>query len=199
MTSIPAQTGRRRCIGITTSATNKRHKEIKSCLTAPPQACLQTRVKLAAIDLGQDGSFAAGMAAGVPASLYETAEGIVKAASSPIETLDALKALLNSGDALGKVSDVMKQSYIARIEKLKAEYQKAGVSGSFNAGVESGKLVTDIASLVTGGAGLAKGGAVLTEKMVAKVAGKAESAAINAGKVSSCAENAATYLSEAER
>ncbi len=59
--------------------------------------------------------------------------------------------------------------------------------------------MTDIASLVTGGAGLAKGGAVLTEKMVAKVAGKAESAAINAGKVSSGAENAATYLSEAER
>ena len=175
----------------------QRDKELSNCTT--PQACLQTRVKWAAIDLGQDGSFAAGMAAGVPASLYETAEGIVKAASSPIETLDALKALFNSGDALGKDSDVMKQSYIARIEKLKAEYQKAGVSGSFNAGVESGKLVTDIASLVTGGAGLAKGGAVLTEKMVAKVAGKAESAAINAGKVSSGAENAATYLSEAER
>ncbi|WP_421153361.1 hypothetical protein [Aeromonas dhakensis] len=94
----------------------QRDKELSNCTT--PQACLQTRVKWAAIDLGQDGSFAAGMAAGVPASLYETAEGIVKAASSPIETLDALKALFNSGDALGKVSDVMKQSYIARIEKL---------------------------------------------------------------------------------
>lgn len=38
-----------------------------------------------------------------------------------------------------------------------------------------------------------KGGAVLTEKVVAKVAGKTESAAINAGKSSSGAENAATY------
>ncbi|MFM5820060.1 DUF637 domain-containing protein [Aeromonas sanarellii] len=152
----------------------QRDKELSNCTT--PQACLQTRVKWAAIDLGQDGSFAAGMAAGVPASLYETAEGIVKAASSPIETLDALKALFNSGDALGKVSDVMKQSYIARIEKLKAEYQKAGASGSFNVGVESGKLVTDIASLVAGGAGLAKGGALV----VTKVTGKATSVALDA-------------------
>ncbi|HHQ4444637.1 TPA: hemagglutinin repeat-containing protein [Aeromonas veronii] len=169
----------------------QRDKELSECTTV--QACLQTRVKWGAVDLGQDGSFAAGMAAGVPASLYETAEGIVKAASSPIETLDALKTLFNSDDALGAVSEAVKQSYIARIEKLKAEYQKAGASGSFNAGVESGKLVTDIAGLVAGGAGLAKGGVVLTEKVVAKVAGKTESVAINVGKASSGAENAATY------
>lgn len=169
----------------------QRDKELSDCAT--PQACFQTRVKWAAIDLGQDGSFAAGMAAGVPANLYEMAEGIVKAASSPIETLDALKLLFNSDNLFGTVKDAVKQSYIARIENLKAEYQKAGVSGSFNAGVESGKLMTDVASLVAGGAGLVKGGAVLTEKMVAKVAGKAESAAINAGKVSSGAEDVATY------
>ncbi|MEC5321606.1 hypothetical protein VSX61_22225, partial [Brenneria populi subsp. brevivirga] len=45
--------------------------------------------------------------------------------------------------------------------------------------VEGGKLVTDIAGLLAGGAGVVKGGAVLTEKVVAKVAGKAELAAVN--------------------
>nr|CDS58029.1 conserved hypothetical protein [Serratia symbiotica] len=146
-----------------------------------------------AIDLGQDGSFAAGMVAGVPAGLYDTIDSIVKTASNPQETYDALKSLFNSGDVLGNVSDAVKQSYIDRIDRMETEYQKAGASGSFNAGVEGGKLVTDIAGLLAGGAGVAKGGAVLTEKVVTKVAGKAESAAANTGKVTSGAENAATY------
>jgi len=127
--------------------------------------------------LGQDGSFAAGMIAGVPAGLYDAVDGIVKTASSPVETYEALKTLFNSGDLLGNVSDAVKQSYIDRINRMEVEYQKAGASGSFNAGVEGGKLVTDIAGLLAGGAGVVKGGALLTEKVVAKVAGKAESAA----------------------
>ncbi|WP_343464431.1 DUF6883 domain-containing protein [Pantoea sp.] len=72
---------------------------------------------------------------------------------------------------------------------MEANYQKAGASGSFNAGVEGGKLVTDIAGLLAGGAGVVKGGAVLTEKVVAKVAGKAESAAVNADKMAATAES----------
>ncbi|WP_282808193.1 hemagglutinin repeat-containing protein [Hafnia alvei] len=158
----------------------QKDKEIAECQTV---ACkVGARAKWTAIDLGQDGSFAAGMVAGVPASLYDTIDSIVKTASSPSETYEALKSLFNSGDVLGNVSDAVKQSYIDRIDSMEAEYQKAGASGSFNAGVEGGKLVTDIASLLAGGAGVVKGGAVLTEKVVAKVAGKAESAVINAGK-----------------
>jgi len=57
---------------------------------------------------------------------------------------------------------------------MEVEYQKAGASGSFNAGVEGGNLVTDIPGLLTGGAGIVKGGAVLTEKVVAKVVSKTE-------------------------
>ncbi|SER13130.1 filamentous hemagglutinin [Rosenbergiella nectarea] len=63
----------------------------------------QTQAKRTAIDLGQDSSFAAGMAAGVPAGLY----------------------------------DAVKQSYIDRIDQMEAEYQKAGASGSFNAGLKA--------------------------------------------------------------
>jgi len=169
----------------------QKDKEIAECQTVACKA--GTQAKWTAIDLGQDGSFAAGMVAGVPAGLYDAVDSIVKTASSPAETYEALKALFNSGDVLGNVSDAVKQSYIDRIDRMETEYQKAGASGSFNAGVEGGKLVTDIAGLLAGGAGVVKGGAVLTEKVVAKVAGKAESATANAGKVTSGAENAATY------
>jgi len=154
---------------------------------------VQAEVKWTAIDLGQDGSFAAGMVAGVPAGLYDTIDGIVKTASSPMETYEALKSLFNSGDVLGNVSDAVKQSYIDRINNMEAEYQKAGASGSFNAGVEGGKLVTDIAGLLAGGTGVVKVTAGVTERIVAKVAGKAESTAVSAGKVTSGAENVATY------
>ncbi|MHA3511662.1 hemagglutinin repeat-containing protein [Yersinia enterocolitica] len=153
----------------------QKKEELAECKNVACKA--QTEAKWTAIDLGQDGSFAAGMVAGVPAGLYDTIDSIVKTASNPQETYDVLKSLFNSGDVLGNVSDAVKQSYIDRIDRMEAEYQKAGASGSFNAGVEGGKLVTDIAGLLAGGAGVAKGGAVLTEKVVAKVAGKAESAA----------------------
>ncbi|OXM19226.1 hypothetical protein CBI35_20550 [Pantoea sp. AV62] len=159
----------------------QKKEELAECQSVACKA--QTQAKWTAIDLGQDGSFAAGMVAGVPAGLYDAVDSIVKTASSPVETYEALKTLFNSGDVLGNVSDAVKQSYIDRIDRMEAQYQKAGASGSFNAGVEGGKLVTDIAGLLAGGAGVVKGGAVLTEKVVAKVAGKAEAAAVNAGKV----------------
>ncbi|MGJ0194785.1 VENN motif pre-toxin domain-containing protein, partial [Pantoea sp. RRHST58] len=163
--------------------------ELAECHTVACKA--QTQAKWTAIDLGQDGSFAAGMIAGVPAGLYDAVDGIVKTASSPVETYEALKTLFNSGDVLGNVSDAVKQSYIDRINRMEVEYQKAGASGSFNAGVEGGKLVTDIAGLLAGGAGVVKGGALLTEKVVAKAAGKAESAA--AGFIGNEAHSATNY------
>ena len=57
----------------------------------------------------------------------------MKTASSPVETYEALKTLFNSGDVLGNVSDAVKQPYIDRIDRMEAEYQKAGASGLFNA------------------------------------------------------------------
>ncbi|MBV5097609.1 ribonuclease domain-containing protein, partial [Tenebrionicola larvae] len=167
----------------------EKEKELSECKTDSCKA--STEAKWTGIDLAQDASFAAGMLAGVPAGLYDSVDSIVKTASSPVEAYEALKSLFNSGDILGNVSDAVKQSYIDRINKMEAEYQKAGASGSFNAGVEGGKLVTDIAGLLAGGAGLTKAGALLTEKVVAKVASKAEvAAAANAG---NAAHNAASY------
>ncbi|SUX53811.1 VENN motif pre-toxin domain-containing protein [Chromobacterium vaccinii] len=162
----------------------QKNKELIACESLACKVGVRARWK--AIDLGQDGSFAAGMVAGVPANLYETVEGIVKAASSPVETLNALKSLFSSDDVLGNVSDAVKQSYIKRIDLLKEEYQKAGANGSFNAGVESDKLLTDVAGVLAGGAGVVKGGVGLTEKIVAKVAGRT-------AKFSNVAHSAASY------
>lgn len=109
------------------------------------------------------------MLAGLPAGLYDTVEGFANLVSNLGDTYDALRALINSGDILGNASDAIKQSYIERIDRMEAEYQRAGASGSFNAGVEAGKLIFDAAAVATGAGGLAKGTIVTTEKIVAKV------------------------------
>ncbi|HCT7987123.1 TPA: hypothetical protein ACKP7A_002281 [Serratia liquefaciens] len=83
----------------------------------------------------------------MPASLYETVEGIVKMGLSPVDTWNSISALFDGDGVLSNVSGAVKQSYIDRIDKLTTEYQKAGASGSFNAGGEGGKLLTDIAVL----------------------------------------------------
>ncbi|WP_135678981.1 DUF637 domain-containing protein [Arsenophonus nasoniae] len=128
--------------------------------------------------LDQDVSLGAGMVAGAPVGLYETIDGLANLASNPKETYTAIKAVLQSDDTLGIISDAVKQSYIVRLERMEAEYQKAGTAGAFNAGIEGGKIIFDIASTLAGVAGIAKGGAILIDKVVAKVAaGKVESVA----------------------
>ncbi|WP_339011948.1 hypothetical protein [Aeromonas popoffii] len=100
---------------------------------------------------------------------------------NPAQTLGALKGLINSGEILGNVTEAVKQSYLARIETAEAQYQKAGASGSFNAGVEYGKLLAEGASLVAGGVGVVKGGALLTEKITAKLVKEGVGEVVTAG------------------
>lgn len=114
-----------------------------------------------------------GFAAGIPTALGESLIGLAQMALSPIQTYKAIKEIISSENALGNITDAVKQDYTNRINKLEAEYQKAGPSGSYKAGLEAGKLTTDVVSLLAGGAGLAKGGVVLTEKITAKFTGKA--------------------------
>lgn len=131
------------------------------------------RLKWAGIDQGQGVSFSSGFAVGIPTEVAESFVGLVEMALSPIQTYRAMKDIINSENALGKITDTVKQDYINRINKLESEYQKAGVSGSYKAGLEAGKLTANVASLFAGGLGVAKGAAVLTEKMVAKFVVKA--------------------------
>ncbi len=157
----------------------QKNEEIQACKS---WACAATvQVKWAAIDAGQDASFYSGVVAGVPAGLYDAVLGIVQAASSPLETYAALKSLFESGDVLERVPEAIKQSYIDRITRMEEEYQRAGADGSFSAGVEGGKLIFDVASLVTGVVGAARSGVILTESVTAKVAGNGAKAEIPAG------------------
>lgn len=146
----------------------QKNEEIQACTS---WACAaKVKVKWAAIDAGQDVSFYSGVMAGVPAGLYDLAQGIVDTAASPLETYAALKSLLESDDVPGTVSAAMKQSLIERITRMEEEYQRAGAAGSFNAGLEGGKLIFDVALLVGGGASLVKAGASLTKKVTAQIA-----------------------------
>ncbi|WP_375644032.1 MULTISPECIES: HNH/ENDO VII family nuclease, partial [unclassified Bartonella] len=139
------------------------------------------------ISTGQGISFGAGIVAGVPAEIYDTVDGFWQIAKHPKETLKALKDLFTSGEILATIGRTLGQSYVDRINKMEEEYERAGAGGSFNAGVEFGKLLTETASLMTGVAGAAKGGIKLAGKLVEKdlieFAAKAEEAAITGAKV----------------
>ncbi|WP_454209218.1 DUF637 domain-containing protein [Proteus sp. Marseille-Q3619] len=126
-------------------------------------------LKWLSADIGQDTGFNAGLVAGIPTGLYETIEGLASLATNPLETYQAIKTVIQSDNAFDTLTQAVKQSYIDRIEKLEAEYQKAGVSGSFNAGVESGKLIFDLVGLFAGGAGVVKGSSQLIAKTSAKI------------------------------
>ncbi|WP_375617092.1 VENN motif pre-toxin domain-containing protein, partial [Bartonella sp. AP58NXGY] len=159
-------------------------KELKECPDLLCQA--EVSAKWSAISTGQDISFGAGMVAGVPAEIYDTVDGFLQIAKHPDETLKALKDFVTSGEILSTIGKTLGQSYVDRINKMEEEYERAGAGGSFKAGVELGKLLTDIASLITGVAGAAKGGVKLvgklTEKTLAKFAAKTEAAAAKAEK-----------------
>ncbi|MBN6522438.1 DUF637 domain-containing protein [Acinetobacter pittii] len=144
----------------------QKSQELKDCNVL---TCGGVVVKWAAISAGQDANYAAGFAVGIPTSVAESVVGLAKMALSPIQTYKAIKEVINSENALGNISDAIKQDYTNRINKLESEYEKAGIKGSYNAGLEAGKLTADVASLFAGGASLAKGGVILTEKVAAKV------------------------------
>ncbi|WP_375678187.1 hypothetical protein, partial [Bartonella sp. AP72JLCBS] len=103
-------------------------------------------------------------------------------AKHPKETLKALKDFFSSGEILATIGRTLGQSYVDRINKMEEEYERAGAGGSFNAGLEFGKLLTETASLMTGVAGAAKGGIKLGAKALAKFAAKTEEAAAKAEK-----------------
>ncbi|EPG3343222.1 DUF637 domain-containing protein, partial [Acinetobacter baumannii] len=144
----------------------QKSQELKDCNVL---TCGGVVVKWAAISAGQDANYAAGFAVGIPTSVAESVVGLAKMALSPIQTYKAIKEVINSENALGNISDAIKQDYTNRINKLESEYEKAGIKGSYNAGLEAGKLTADVASLFAGGASIAKGGVILTEKVAAKV------------------------------
>ncbi|WP_342214610.1 hemagglutinin repeat-containing protein [Pseudomonas sp. CFBP 8772] len=152
----------------------QRDKEMEGC---PSVVCRTgTATKWTAIDIAQDAVFTAGIAKGAVLELNDTVDGIVRTAGNLTETYTALKAVVESGG----VWDSVKQSYVDRIDHLQAQYEEAGASGAFEAGAETGRLISDMAAVLSVGGGALKGGALLAEKVTAKVAAKAELAGAKA-------------------
>ena len=132
-------------------------QELGACKTLGCK--LEVHSKWTAVSVLQESAYTNGLIAGVPASLYDAVASITNAVTSPVETYVAIRALLSSDDLLATVSSAVKQSYLDRIDRMEVEYQRGGINGAFNAGVEAGKLLTDVVGLAAGGAGVAKTGA----------------------------------------
>ncbi|WP_426575394.1 hypothetical protein ACP179_01345 (plasmid) [Xenorhabdus stockiae] len=112
-------------------------------------------IKWGLTSANQDGAALAGFVAGVPAELYDTAVAVIGAAVNYKETLQALKHLINSDSILNTVYQAEKADIIKRLDLIERDYEKAGVNGAFNAGVEAGKLTTKVIGYLA----VAKGGA----------------------------------------
>lgn len=158
---------------LSTKQRTERDKEFDAC--KGNTACqLKVGAKWDAIDIGQETAYGAGMLVGVPLGISDSVESLSKAVTNPAATYDAIKQLITSDDMFSTMSDAVKQSYIDRLNSMELEYQRAGAGGAYNAGLEAGKLMSDLITAVAGGVGVAKTGAALTEKIVAKVTSKVD-------------------------
>ena len=120
---------------------------------------LKTGVYWELVSAGQDTAYGAGLAASIPVGIFETVKGIAEIAVHPIDSLNAIKTLIQEGN----FTEAMKQSYANRIDKMIVEYEKAGAEGAFKAGLETGQLLQETVGILAGGAGLAKVGAKFTK------------------------------------
>ncbi len=96
---------------------------------------------------------------------------IVGAVSNPSEVIESLRTLLIQEDMPGFIWQATKDGYLKQLDIVKAEYEKAGSEGAYNAGLEAGKIVTEMASMVVGGFGAVKGstsGAAKLSKVISK-------------------------------
>ena len=153
---------------------------------------LKTGVYWELVSSGQDTAYGAGLAASIPVGLFETAKGIAEIAMHPIDSLNAIKTLIQEGN----FTEAMKQSYANRIDKMIVEYEKAGAEGAFKAGLETGQLLQETVGILAGGAGLAKVGAKFTKAVVTFAKGEKTAVAVVKGSASSTASDIASNTLE---
>lgn len=106
------------------------------------------------------------VAAGIPASFADSIEDFVGLFN--LDTWEGMYNLLHRDDVLEVLGKSVVDEYTARLERYEENYQKGGIKGAYAAGVEQGKLLTELTSLVAPGGALEKIGT-----KVASVAGKA--------------------------
>ena len=153
---------------------------------------LKTGVYWELVSSGQDTAYGAGLATSIPVGLFETGKGIAEIAMHPIDSLNAIKTLIQEGN----FTEAMKQSYANGIDKMIVEYEKAGAEGAFKAGLEAGQLLQETAGILAGGAGLAKVGTKFTKAVVTFAKGEKTALAVVKGSASSTASDIASNTLE---
>ena len=155
-----------------------RDKEYEGC--KPGADCLAVFAKWSAIDLQQDIGLTVGVGGGMALSAKETAEGIVSLFDNWDETEKTFKQLFSSPEFRAKAGDAYLTDLQQRMDFLTQAYNDAGWDGSVTAGVEAGKIASELVGLLT----VAKGVVGVTVKLPA-AAGRlvdAASDALAAGK-----------------
>ena len=169
----------------------QRDEELAAC-NGSLRCELKTGVYWELVSAGQDTAYGAGLATSIPEGLFETGKGIAEIAMHPIDSLNAIRTLIQEGN----FTEAMKQSYANRIDKMIVEYQKAGAEGAFKAGLEAGQLLQETVGILAGGAGLAKVGAKFTKAVVTFAKGEKTAVAVVKGSASSTASDIASNTLE---
>ena len=175
----------------------QRDEELAAC-NGSLRCELKTGVYWELVSAGQDTAYGAGLATSIPVGLFETGKGIAEIAMHPIDSLNAIRTLIQEGN----FTEAMKQSYANRIDKMIVEYQKAGAEGAFKAGLEAGQLLQETVGILAGGVGVAKVGIKLTKTAtnLAKNVVKHEGKVINvASSVASTVKETTTLKPKPEK
>ena len=169
----------------------QRDEELAAC-NGSLRCELKTGVYWELVSAGQDTAYGAGLATSIPVGLFETGKGIAEIAMHPIDSLNAIRSLIQEGN----FTEAMKQSYANRIDKMIVEYQKAGAEGAFKAGLEAGQLLQETVGILAGGVGVAKVGAKFTKAVVTFAKGEKTAVAVVKGSASSTASDIASNTLE---
>ena len=169
----------------------QREEELAAC-NGSLRCELKTGVYWELVSAGQDTAYGAGLATSIPVGLFETGKGIAEIAMHPIDSLNAIRTLIQEGN----FTEAMKQSYANRIDKMIVEYQKAGAEGAFKAGLEAGQLLQETVGILAGGVGVAKVGAKFTKAVVTFAKGEKTAVAVVKGSASSTASDIASNTLE---
>ena len=169
----------------------QRDEELAAC-NGSLRCELKTGVYWELVSAGQDTAYGAGLATSIPVGLFETGKGIAEIAMHPIDSLNAIKTLIQEGN----FTKAMKQSYANRIDKMIVEYEKAGAEGAFKAGLEAGQLLQETVGILAGGLGLAKVGTKFTKAVVTFAKGEKTAVAVVKGSASSTASDIASNALE---
>jgi filamentous hemagglutinin len=117
--------------------------------------------KYAVTDAAQDAALMIGVGGGIGYQSFEQAAAVVDMVKNWRATATALNALLTDADFRARVGEQVADDYRGRIDMLVKAYNDGGWGGAVTAGVEAGRLATDIVGVATAAVGAGKVGATV--------------------------------------